>query len=93
MTEPIRHIAQPILPSTPKCSRKKYDPRTALRSCEQVVRVWQFLYAPNENRQGSQRSNQNRWRKSVCCEVEDFAQDHCAVSDDASRAKLNRAYS
>ena len=93
MTEPIRHIAQPILPSTPKCSRRKYDPNTALQSCEQVVRTWKFLYTPDEDGQSSQRSDQNRWRKSICCKVEDFAQDHCAASDHASRAKLNTAYS
>ena len=29
MTDPIRHIAQPILPSSPSCSSRKYEPRTA----------------------------------------------------------------
>jgi hypothetical protein len=29
MTDPIRHIAHPILPSSPSCSSRKYDPSTA----------------------------------------------------------------
>lgn len=29
MTEPMRHIAQPSLPSVPSTSFKKYDPNTA----------------------------------------------------------------
>lgn len=34
MTDPIRHIAQPILPNNPSCSSRKYDPRTAPMSTE-----------------------------------------------------------
>lgn len=38
MTEPTRHIAQPILPRRPNCSSKKYEPRTAPIRTERAPR-------------------------------------------------------
>lgn len=34
MTDPIKHIAQPIFPSSPNCSSRKYDPSTAPMSTD-----------------------------------------------------------
>lgn len=38
MTDPMRHIAQPIFPSSPSCSSKKYEPSTAPMSTESAPR-------------------------------------------------------
>jgi hypothetical protein len=38
MTDPIRHIAQPILPKSPNCSSKKYEPSTAPMRTESAPR-------------------------------------------------------
>jgi hypothetical protein len=38
MTDPIKHIAHPILPSKPSCSSKKYEPSTAPMSTESAPR-------------------------------------------------------
>lgn len=38
MTEPIRHIAQPIFPRRPNCSSRKYEPRTAPIRTERAPR-------------------------------------------------------